>query len=38
MLLVSTVKKLKLAIEEAVDDYLDACKQIGKTPDGELPI
>ncbi len=27
-----TVKELKSAFEEAVDDYLDTCKQIGKSP------
>jgi predicted HicB family RNase H-like nuclease len=29
----STVKELKKAFHEAVDDYLDTCKEIGKDPD-----
>lgn len=29
----SSVKELKIAFEEAVDDYLETCKEIGKTPD-----
>jgi predicted HicB family RNase H-like nuclease len=28
-----TVSDLKSAFREAVDDYLDACKQIGKAPE-----
>jgi len=27
-----TVKELKMAFYEAVDDYIEACKKIGKTP------
>lgn len=29
----STVKELKKAFHEAVDDYLETCKEIGKDPD-----
>jgi predicted HicB family RNase H-like nuclease len=29
----TTVKELKLAFEEAVDDYLETCKELGKHPD-----
>jgi len=29
----SSVKELKTAFEEAVEDYIDTCKQIGKSPD-----
>lgn len=28
-----TPSELKVAFEEAVDDYLDTCKQLGKSPD-----
>lgn len=29
----SSVKEIKLAFKEAVDDYLAACKEIGKRPE-----
>lgn len=29
----TTVKKLKKAFYEAVDDYLDTCKELGKEPE-----
>lgn len=29
----STVKELKKAFNEAVDDYLDTCKELGKEPE-----
>lgn len=29
----SSVKELKAAFEEAVEDYLDLCKQLGKNPE-----
>jgi predicted HicB family RNase H-like nuclease len=29
----SSVKELKTAFEEAVEDYLDTCNQIGKSPE-----
>jgi len=29
----TTVKELKKAFSEAVDDYLNSCKKIGKNPD-----
>jgi len=28
-----SVKKLKIAFHEAVDDYLDTCKELGKVPE-----
>lgn len=31
-----TVTKLKKAFKEAVEDYLDTCKQLGKNPDKEF--
>jgi len=29
----SSVKELKTAFEEAVEDYIETCKQVGKSPD-----
>lgn len=28
-----SAQELKMAFEEAVEDYLETCKEIGKTPD-----